>query len=59
MDMNLFDYMRTGKLEKDSPLAARLRPLSLEEIVGQKHIIGEDKLLYQIGRASCRERVSA
>jgi putative ATPase len=51
MDMNLFDYMRTGKLEKDSPLAARLRPLSLEEIVGQKHIIGEDKLLYRAIKA--------
>lgn len=51
MDMNLFDYMRAGKLEKESPLAARLRPLSLEEIVGQKHILGEDKLLYRAIKA--------
>lgn len=32
---------------KDSPLASRLRPTSLDEIVGQQHIIGKDKLLYR------------
>ena len=45
--MDLFDYMRSTNLEKDSPLAARLRPTTLDEVVGQKHIIGKDKLLYR------------
>ena len=40
--MNLFDYMRENNMEKESPLAARLRPVTLEEVVGQKHIIGKD-----------------
>jgi putative ATPase len=47
MDMNLFDYMRESKMEKESPLAARLRPTTLDEVVGQQHIIGKDKLLYR------------
>lgn len=45
--MDLFDYMRETKLEKESPLASRLRPTKLEEVVGQAHIIGKDKLLYR------------
>lgn len=45
--MDLFDYMRETTKEKESPLAARLRPRTLDEIVGQQHIIGEDKLLYR------------
>lgn len=45
--MDLFDYMRNTKMEKESPLASRLRPSTLEEVVGQKHIIGQDKLLYR------------
>lgn len=45
--MDLFDYMRVTKLEKESPLASRLRPTKLEEVVGQAHIIGKDKLLYR------------
>ncbi len=45
--MDLFDYMREQKSDKESPLASRLRPTSLEEIVGQQHIIGKDKLLYR------------
>lgn len=45
--MDLFDYIREQKSEKESPLASRLRPTSLEEIVGQQHIIGKDKLLYR------------
>lgn len=46
-DMNLFDYMREAKQEKESPLASRLRPRTLEEVVGQQHIVGKDKLLYR------------
>ena len=51
MDMNLFDYMRENKMEKESPLAARLRPATLDEVVGQQHIIGKDKLLYRAIKA--------
>ena len=49
--MDLFEYMRTMTQEKESPLAARLRPTTLEEVVGQSHIIGKDKLLYRAIKA--------
>ena len=49
--MDLFDYMREQKGDKESPLASRLRPSTLEEVVGQKHIIGKDKLLYRAIKA--------
>ena len=49
--MDLFEYMRTNNMEKESPLAARLRPVTLEEVVGQQHIIGKDKLLYRAIKA--------
>lgn len=45
--MDLFSYMEEKEKEKEAPLASRLRPRSLEDIVGQKHIIGKDKLLYR------------
>lgn len=45
--MDLFDYMRETAKETESPLASRLRPTTLDEVVGQKHIIGKDKLLYR------------
>ena len=45
--MDLFEYMRSANMEKESPLAARLRPETLDEVVGQQHIIGRDKLLYR------------
>ena len=45
--MDLFSYMHEQNKSKDSPLASRLRPTSLDEVVGQKHIIGKDKLLYR------------
>lgn len=38
-------------MEKESPLASRLRPSTLEEVVGQQHIIGKDKLLYRAIKA--------
>lgn len=47
MDMDLFDYMRTTTQETESPLASRMRPTTLDEVVGQRHIIGRDKLLYR------------
>lgn len=49
--MDLFEYMRNANQEKESPLAARLRPVTLEEVVGQQHIIGKDKLLYRAIKA--------
>ncbi|WP_029232476.1 replication-associated recombination protein A [Butyrivibrio sp. VCB2006] len=45
--MDLFEYMRENNKEKESPLAARMRPRTLDEVVGQKHIIAKDKLLYR------------
>ena len=45
--MDLFEYMAENTKEKESPLASRLRPTSLDEVVGQQHIIGKDKLLYR------------
>lgn len=49
--MDLFEYMRTNSMEKESPLASRLRPTTLEEVAGQRHIIGKDKLLYRAIKA--------
>ena len=49
--MDLFDYMREQNMEKEAPLASRLRPTILEEVVGQQHIIGKDKLLYRAIKA--------
>ena len=49
--MDLFDYMREQNKEKESPLASRLRPTTLDEVVGQQHIIGKDKLLYRAIKA--------
>lgn len=45
--MDLFEYMRSTTQEKESPLASRMRPTTLDEVVGQRHIIGKDKLLYR------------
>lgn len=49
--MDLFDYMRSNTMKKEAPLASRLRPSTLEEVVGQSHIIGKDKLLYRAIKA--------
>lgn len=49
--MDLFDYMREQNKETESPLASRLRPVTLDEMVGQQHIIGKDKLLYRAIKA--------
>ena len=45
--MDLFDYMQEKQLKKDAPLAARMRPECLDEVVGQQHIIGKGKMLYR------------
>ena len=49
--MDLFEYMRESNKDNESPLAARLRPTTLDEVVGQQHIIGKDKLLYRAIKA--------
>lgn len=49
--MDIFEYMRNNSMEKESPLASRLRPTTLDEVAGQKHIIGKDKLLYRAIKA--------
>lgn len=54
--MDLFEYMRSAKMEKESPLAARMRPQTLDEVAGQEHIIGQDKLLY---RAISADKISS
>ena len=51
MDMDLFEYMRENTKSTQAPLASRMRPERLEEVVGQKHILGENKLLYRAIRA--------
>lgn len=54
--MDLFDYIRQENGKKESPLASRIRPTSLDEVVGQQHIIGKDKLLY---RAIMADKISS
>lgn len=54
--MDLFDYMRQENGKKESPLASRMRPTTLDEVVGQQHIIGKDKLLY---RAIMADKISS
>ncbi len=49
--MDLFEYAREKTKGQESPLASRLRPVTLEEMVGQQHIIGKDKLLYRAIKA--------
>ena len=49
--MDLFDYMRENNMKGESPLAKRLRPTSIDEVVGQEHILGRDKLLYRAIKA--------
>ncbi len=54
--MDLFEYMRSTSMEKEAPLAARMRPRTLDEVIGQEHIIGKDKLLY---RAIAADKISS
>lgn len=49
--MDLFDYMRTNTMKQESPLASRMRPETLDQVVGQKHIIGPGTLLYRAIKA--------
>lgn len=49
--MDLFEYAKEKQMERESPLASRLRPVTLEEVVGQEHIVGKGKLLYRAIKA--------
>ena len=49
--MDLFDYMREQNKETSGPIASRMRPTTLDEVVGQQHIVGKDKLLYRAIKA--------
>ncbi len=54
--MDIFDYMKEKQLETDAPLAARMRPRTLDEVVGQEHIIGRGRML---SRAISADRLSS
>ena len=43
--MDLFDHAREQQIEKEAPLAARMRPQTLDEFIGQEHIVGPGRLL--------------
>lgn len=49
--MDLFEYMRQERSKQESPLAVRMRPRTLDEVVGQSHIIGKNRLLYRAIKA--------
>ena len=49
--MDLFEYAKSKTLDRESPLASRLRPTTLDEVVGQQHIIGKNTLLYRAIKA--------
>lgn len=54
--MDLFDYMLEQDKEQEAPLAGRMRPSTLDDMVGQQHILGKDKMLY---RAIQADRLSS
>lgn len=54
--MDLFDYSRNKQLKKEAPLAERMRPRTLEEFVGQEHILAPGCMLY---RAIKADRISS
>jgi putative ATPase len=43
--MDLFEHSRKEQIKREAPLAARMRPRTLDEFVGQEHIVGEGRLL--------------
>lgn len=49
--VDLLEYNRRDVLAKQAPLASRMRPRTLDEIIGQDHILGDDKLLSRAIRA--------
>ena len=49
--MDIFQMMEQKNKEKEAPLASRMRPKTIDEVVGQEHILGKDKLLYRAIKA--------
>ena len=49
--MDLFEFTANRDKERQAPLAARMRPRTLDEVVGQEEIVGKDKLLYRAIKA--------
>ncbi|MDD5945591.1 MAG: replication-associated recombination protein A [Clostridia bacterium] len=49
--MDLFEYNMSLQFDRTAPLAARMRPETLEDYVGQEHIIGKGKMLYNVIKA--------
>ena len=49
--MDLFEYAAAREKETASPLASRMRPRTLDEVVGQEHIIGKGRMLERAIRA--------
>ena len=49
--MDLFEYAKSKTLDRESPLGLPPCPSTLEEVVGQEHIVGKDKLLYRAIKA--------
>src|SRR6478672_11056103 len=45
MSDDLFDHAMQERMKNEAPLAARMRPRTLDEYIGQEHIVGEGKLL--------------
>ena len=43
--MDLFSHARTQQMQNEAPLAARMRPRTLDEFVGQAHVVGPGRLL--------------
>ncbi|MCA9185404.1 MAG: AAA family ATPase, partial [Planctomycetales bacterium] len=46
--MSLFEQSETANLQRAQPLAARMRPRTLDDFVGQQHFLGEGKLLRRL-----------
>ena len=51
--MDLFEYMREQTKDDDAPLASRMRPRTLDEVVGQEHIVGKNEanqIHFEVGK---------
>lgn len=48
---DLFEYANETKKKQEEPLASRMRPTTIDEVIGQQHIIGKGKLLYRAIKA--------
>ncbi|HEY4759161.1 MAG TPA: hypothetical protein VIH42_01135 [Thermoguttaceae bacterium] len=56
--MSLFEQSEAAHRREAQPLAARMRPTTLDEFVGQKHFLGEGKLLRRLLAADRLARIS-